>query len=307
MERPTALVVQIEHGGIVLTSHGPAVDCAIWVDPEASTRRGSGAFGLPRTTAAPVVVGSWIGSVSSGASVNCPAVSLVAHSAGTHTECVGHATLRTVTLRDILPAHLLFPAVLVTVEPTRLNARDDDLYVGSQPGDAVVTRSLLSTALERCAQDVGIGHDKWKALLRGGAVAVRTRKWQDTNMAAYDWSGTNPPYLTPSAVALLCDAGVEHLLVDLPSLDREYDGGKLQTHRRWWGLPPKRPDGHDATDPWSTRTATEMLAVPDACGDGLYILNLNVAPIALDAAPSRPLLYPAATLRQPRVTFALAQ
>jgi hypothetical protein len=40
------------------------------------------------------------------------------------------------------------------------------------------------------------------------------------------------------------------------------------------------------------RTVTEMIHVPRELDDGRYLLELGVADFALDAAPSRPRLYP---------------
>jgi hypothetical protein len=42
----------------------------------------------------------------------------------------------------------------------------------------------------------------------------------------------------------------------------------------------------------SARTITELAFVEDAAGDGPYLLDLQVAPFDMDAAPSRPLLFP---------------
>ena len=39
-------------------------------------------------------------------------------------------------------------------------------------------------------------------------------------------------------------------------------------------------------------TITEMVYVEDSVADGLYCLNLQVPAFELDAAPSRPILYP---------------
>lgn len=50
------------------------------------------------------------------------------------------------------------------------------------------------------------------------------------------WSGSNPPFLSPAAMAWLRAAGVEHLIVDLPSVDKEDDGGHLLAHRTFWGI-----------------------------------------------------------------------
>ncbi|MFW8363462.1 hypothetical protein, partial [Klebsiella pneumoniae] len=50
------------------------------------------------------------------------------------------------------------------------------------------------------------------------------------------------PYFSPQALARIVELGVQHLLVDIPSIDRLYDGGRMDNHRRFWGLDaPDRP------------------------------------------------------------------
>jgi len=58
-------------------------------------------FGLPFATSEPVAFGSFVCAVDKGASVNCPTMTLCAHSNGTHTECVGHILPGGVTLSDV--------------------------------------------------------------------------------------------------------------------------------------------------------------------------------------------------------------
>jgi hypothetical protein len=86
----------------------------------------------------------------------------------------------------------------------------------------------------------------------------------------------------------LRELGVRHLLVDLPSVDREHDEGRLAAHRVFWEV---EPDVHDVPLPFSTRTITEMVFVDDEIDDGIYMLNLQLPAFQLDAAPSRPILY----------------
>ena len=76
--------------------------------------------------------------------------------------------------------------------------------------------------------------------------------------------------------------GVKHLLIDLPSVDREQDGGRLISHRAFWNY-PKEID--------LKRTITELIYVDNAINDDLYLLNLSLANIVNDASPSRPILY----------------
>ena len=39
------------------------------------------------------------------------------------------------------------------------------------------------------------------------------------------------------------------------------------------------------------KTITEMIYVPNEISDGLYVLNLQIAPFENDASPSKPVLY----------------
>ena len=81
---------------------------------------------------------------------------------------------------------------------------------------------------------------------------------------------------------LIVDRGVQHLLIDLPSVDPEEDAGALAAHHVFWQYP-------NATR--TQATITELILVPDSVPDGRYLLDLNAAAFDADAAPSRPMLY----------------
>ena len=91
------------------------------------------------------------------------------------------------------------------------------------------------------------------------------------------------------------NAASTSLVVDLPSLDRADDGGRLAAHREYWGLPPGADDAAQAAR--GQALVTELAFVPDAVPDGLYLLDLQVPAFGADAAPSRPVLYPLQSLR----------
>jgi arylformamidase len=78
-------------------------------------------------------------------------------------------------------------------------------------------------------------------------------------------------------------------VVDLPSIDRAHDEGRLTAHRLFFGLPPGSVRLADATR--AAATITELAFIPDALADGAYLLELQVPALAGDAVPSRPLLY----------------
>jgi hypothetical protein len=82
--------------------------------------------------------------------------------------------------------------------------------------------------------------------------------------------------------------GIEHLVVNLPSIDRAHDEGRLTAHRVFFGLQPGATS--KATRPQAT--VTEFAQIPAEVPDGAYLLEIQVPAIAGDAVPSRPLLYP---------------
>ena len=97
-----------------------------------------------------------------------------------------------------------------------------------------------------------------------------------------DYSDTNPPFIDENAISLLVETGIEHLLVDLPSVDKEKDDGLLKSHHAFWQTDSNLRE---------SATITEFIFVRDEIEDGLYFLNLQIAPMELDASPSKPILY----------------
>ena len=82
----------------------------------------------------------------------------------------------------------------------------------------------------------------------------------------------------------MVECGIEHLLIDLPSVDREEDGGRLAAHKAFWQYP--------SPDIRTKSTITELIYVPNDVKDGYYLLNIQTAPFDLDASPSRPTVFP---------------
>ena len=72
------------------------------------------------------------------------------------------------------------------------------------------------------------------------------------------------------------------MLIDQPSVDKEFDDGKLLAHKAFWNYP-------NIID--SKRTITELIGIPDGVPDGFYLLNLSLSNIENDASPSRPVIY----------------
>ena len=86
----------------------------------------------------------------------------------------------------------------------------------------------------------------------------------------------------------LRDNGISHLLIDLPSVDKEKDEGKLLAHKTFWNVTNTDVLNVEAR---KDATITEMIYVADAVADGSYLLNLQIASFENDATPSKPVLY----------------
>ncbi|QIX61354.1 cyclase family protein [Hymenobacter sp. BT18] len=200
-------------------------------------------------------VGNFVGSVAQGGSTNYQRVHLTPHGNGTHTECYGHISPDPTATLDRHLRRFLFVARVVSVEP-RLQPNGDLVVLLAD-----VQRELAGAVAE--------------------ALILRTLP-NDLAKRTRHYSGTNPTYLEPALAHWLATEQVEHLLVDLPSVDREEDGGELLAHHAFWRYP-------HATR--QAATITELIFVPEAVEDGLYLLNLQVTSLVLDASPSKPVLY----------------
>ncbi len=76
------------------------------------------------------------------------------------------------------------------------------------------------------------------------ALVIRTLP-NEPGKRTRDYTDMTPPYLTREAAQCIVERGIEHLVVDLPSIDRTHDEGRLTAHRLFFGLPP----GDSALDP----------------------------------------------------------
>ena len=235
-------------------------------------------FGAPPATSRPFAVPGFSGSVEHGASCNCQTLTLIPHCNGTHTECVGHLTREPVDAHRVAPLGLL-PALLVSIEPVDAKASKESTDPVPHAGDRLITRD----ALTRAALEL-----RPPAPFAPRALVIRTLPNRPDKQHR-DYSDSTPPYLSREAAELLVERGIEHLVVDLPSIDRSHDEGRLTAHRIFFGLPPDSVALEQATR--ARATVTELAYIPDTATDGPYLLELQVPALGGDAVPSRPLLY----------------
>lgn len=234
------------------------IDISIPLDENSTT-----AWYVEHVDIKPVKGDGFVGKVAEGGSVNFNNIAFNPHGHGTHTECVGHITPEFHSINQTLK-EFHFYAHLISITP--------EVYkgVGSEwkkKGDNVITKQQIIESLGE--------HPEVEALI------IRTLPNRIDKLVK-NWSDTNWAYLEKAAAEYIAEIGVKHLLIDLPSVDRECDGGELLAHKAFWKYPKE------------TRlksTITEMVYIPKRLEDGAYFLNLQIASFENDASPSKPVLY----------------
>ncbi len=237
-------------------------DCSL---PHTTGPEGQRAWYVPSVLRTPVRWDQWVGSVSEGGRVNFFEITFHPHGNGTHTECQGHITEEFFSITEVhIP--LSMPALLLSLEPQK-----------QENGDSVLALEEIQKA--------------WRAVHPTAscvrALCLRTLPNLDSKKTRKH-SHTNPVYLSAETMEWIVQQGIDHLVVDQMSVDREEDGGNLIAHRIFWGIPA----GSILPGTRPGATLTELAFFPNEAVDGLYSLYLQVAPLVNDAAPSRPILMP---------------
>ena len=211
------------------------------------------AWGIGPPLIQPVIAGDFTGSVAEGASVNFNNITYNPHAHTTHTECYGHITKKVHSVNRIFD-RFFFLAEVITLAPEKYQ------------DDFVISRKQLRYALRNRKRE---------------AIVIRTLP-NTPQKLGIDYTDTNPPYMLEEAASYLAEVGVRHLLIDLPSVDREKDYGALLAHSAFWNMNGKiRKDA----------SITELIYVRNEIQDGTYFISFQLAPVENDAAPSRPVLY----------------
>ncbi|MEJ6589404.1 MAG: cyclase family protein [Crocinitomicaceae bacterium] len=211
------------------------------------------AWGQGNPEIEPVRDDNFVGSVAEGGVVNFKNILFNPHAHLTHTECCGHITKEFYSVNDGLK-NFFFNAQLLTFIPVEKN------------NESVITLDQIRSV--DIAPDVE-------------AILIRTLP-NGSDKKTFNYTGSNPPFIHADVAMFLIENGINHLLVDLPSVDKEQDDGKLAFHHAFWNV-PKNPN--------TIRTITEFIFVPTEVEDGHYVLELQMSSFKNDACPSRPVLY----------------
>ena len=206
----------------------------------------------------PIKNGDFIGSVNEGGAVNFREILINPHGNMTHTESVGHISKEKINVNKLLKTNN-FLAQLITIKPQK----------------------IINKNKKEVDQIISLKQIKNKIIPNIQALIIKTQNNYD-ELTKKNYNHTNWPFLAESSASYIRSKGIQHLLIDQPSIDKEFDEGKLLAHRAFWNYPNEID---------SKKTITELIGIPNHVKDGRYLLNLTLANIENDAVPSRPIIY----------------
>ena len=231
-------------------------------------------------TSKPLQLGDFTASTRVGGSCNVNCLALIPHCNGTHTETVSHIVDEDIWLADVAMQPLML-ASLISVTTTTVESSDTtDSYLPELVAtDQIISLAAIDSALK--AADV----DR----IKPRALILRTLPNSAAKKSITYAPQTGAPFLSIEAMQAIIDADIEHLLVDIPSIDKMQDEGLLTNHHTYWNIPA----GTHRLTPEAAinKTVTEMIFVEDTIQDGVYLLNLQAPAFASDATPSRPVIF----------------
>lgn len=212
----------------------------------------------------PVITDRFIGDVNLGGAVNFRNLFMNPHANGTHTECVGHISKEFYSINKCLK-EFHFIGVVISVTPEDF---ENDQYGVT---DKLVTKEIMEAACKNLISEIK----------NSESLIIRTCPNSDQKLTK-NYSNSNPIYFNKEAIDYVNTLGVSHLMVDLPSIDREEDGGELIGHHTFWNYPE---------NPQVQKTITELIFVPSQIEDGRYVVNIQITSLENDASPSKIVLY----------------
>jgi len=237
-------------------------------------------YGVSKAKAKPFSSEDFIGDTRLGGSCNFEDIYLNPHCNGTHTESIGHIVNDRIRIADVLEPRF-FSALLITVLPTYFGGLSDKYYPNPEADDMVISKISLQKSLALL--------DKELKQFQPEALIIRTLPNLEIKKSL-DYTKENAPYFTAEAVDFINAMGIKHIVVDLPSLDKSLDQGKLSSHRLFWGVERNCAELSDKS--LINKTITELVYIDNEISDGLYLTQIHIPLFLSDAAPSRVVLYP---------------
>lgn len=232
------------------------------------------AYGVQKATSKPCEAGELVGDTRAGGSCNFEQYMFIPHCNGTHTECVGHITDERISINDCL-RDAFTSAILISVEAENADQTNETYPFELNKNDKLITRKAIQ--------------DSRFKIQDSEALIIRILPNDEKKLTALYDENNIPPFFSNEAMDFIVESGVKHLIVDLPSIDRIFDDGKLSNHRKFWGVETGKFEINRQTR--INNTITELAFISDKIKDGNYLLNLQIAAFEADASPSRPLLF----------------
>jgi kynurenine formamidase len=244
-------------------------------------------FAAKAALSSPMKIGNFIGDTKQGGSCNVNELSLNPHCNGTHTESIAHicdfsrnkdtdGSGSTIAQLDLPP---LMPCVVISMKPELAKKCADTYTPNYGENDQVISLSALKNKLKKYNDE------------QLTTVVIRTLP-NKTNKCRQLYNNENQPaFFSREAILYLNERNVEHLVVDVPSIDRLHDNGLMTCHHLFWQVTEGTHQVSENSLP--NKTITEMAFIPDEIVDDFYFITIQTPAFHNDAAPSRPVLFSA--------------
>jgi kynurenine formamidase len=255
-------------------------------------------FSANAALATPMQAGGFVGDTKQGGSCNVNELTINPHCNGTHTETIAHIcdfsindhllsnnerepvnnSEHALTLAQLnLPA--LMPCAVISITPELAIQSSENYSPNFDANDLIISCSSLKQALAH------YNNEQLQALVIRSLPNVGSKRQQAYN------SDNQPAFFSREAILYLNERAVEHIVVDLPSIDRLHDEGLMTCHHLFWQVEEgtHQVSQHSLTN----KTITEMAFIADEVADGFYFINIQTPAFHNDAAPSRPVLFSA--------------
>ena len=219
-------------------------------------------YNVPKGEASPLTLGSFTGKVKNGLGCNVMVLNQNVHCTGTHTECAGHILEDDIFIHDVLTPEFILTH-LISVSPIHWSETKERYHCNVQENDRVITREMIK---EHGTHSID-------------GLVLRTLPNSEDKLTR-KYHPRNTPFFTTEAIHFINDLGVIHWVVDSPTVDKYDDGGRLGNHHLFF----------EKKAPYK-KTITEFAYIPDTLKDGQFFMKIEIPPMQLDAAPSRPFLF----------------
>ena len=196
---------------------------------------------------------------------NVPIIKLNIHCSGTHTECAQHIDKEAPCINEYNNLNFI-PSQLITLNS--VNSTNEKYHCDILEQDKIITKQQLEKKINK----------NCSTFLKGLIIRTLPNKLTKCNN---NYNLVPHPFFTNDAIMFIKSLGVEHIVVDIPSIDKYNDNGKLGNHHVFF----------KDNNKFNLNTITEFAYIPNNCNDGKCFLNLQISNFNLDAAPSRPILF----------------